>query len=409
MAGTRGIAAFRGEQLRKGIMRDHHFDSEHKISEDKIDIKWREHREILEDTKIDVRVQVNDKTVAGLDAIDITDDIGARPISTGLDDEGVVLTEKVLIREAGTDSPLPDPDADPVYGRIEESDGTFMLKFYSVESGAEQPYTFANDSPNIDFQYVIRTNLSVIPVDAIIKGGAGFVEGATDAKAHMNLIQLMKDLYGASGVLTNTGNAQLSKSIADQIKDEVQDRIDGDQEIRDDLVSKAIGKGASLVGVIADPNYQGVTVQDVLSDLASRIKGQEDLNDGIATRDSNSANGYFQSGDYGTAEGRVEDIETVVDAELANHAGRLMNLENEDEEEVYEAAGGETEYNLVNGVAKQKTVLLFINGAAQAPGINFTYKTNAQGHITGFNFAPDTLKVTDGIPDVLLVKYKKVM
>jgi hypothetical protein len=323
MAGTRGIAGLRGEQIRAGVLRDYHFDSNYKIGEDKVNIQWGNHREILEDTKIDVRVQINNKQVAGLSEIDLTEDIGERPISTGLDVEGVVLTEKVLIRETGTDKPVPDADADPVYGRIEEDEGDLVLRFYSNVGGVETAYTFANDAPNIDLQYVLRTNLSVLPVDAIIKGGAGFVEGATDAKAHMNLIQLMKDIYGSGGSLDNDGNANLAKSIVDQIAD----------------VEEAIG--------------------DVGSDIS--------------------------------------DLEE-----------RVTTLENEDEEEVYEAEGDETEYDLVKGVARPGSVLLFINGAVQAPGINFVYKTDVNGNITGFDFEPDTLKVVNGVPDVLYVKYKKV-
>ena len=408
MAGTRGIAGLRGEQIRAGVLRDYHFDSNHKIGEDKVNIQWRNHREILEDTKIDVFVQVNDVAVAGLSELDVTADVGGRPVSTGTSVEGVVLTEKVQIRATGTDSPIGDADSDVVYGRLEENAGVYTLKFYSIVGGTEQPYTFDAGAGNIDYRFVVRTNLSVIPVDAIIKGGAGFVEGATDARAYMNLIQLMKDIYGGGGTLDNDGNANLPKSIVDQLADEATARQDGDDEIRSDLVSTSSGKGASLVGVVVDPNYTGITVQEVLSDLASRIKSQETLNEGVATRDANTPNGYFTAGDFGTAEGRINDLETVVDAELKELDDRVTKIETEDEEEVYEATGDETQYMLVNGAAKPKTVLLFINGAAQAPGINFNYLTDGNGNITGFDFAPDTLKVVNGVPDVLYVKYKKV-
>lgn len=421
MAGTRGIAGFRGEQLRGKIMRDYHFDENNKINENKVDIQWSNHREILEATKIDVRVQANNKPVAGLNKIDVTADVGARAVSTGTSIEGVVLEEKVLIRATGTDSPIGDTDSDVVYGKLvftASPDGgvtpdKYELAFFSIVGGVETAYTFGAGAGNIDYQFVVRTNLSVIPVDAIIKGGAGFVEGATDAKAYMNLIQLMKDVYGASGTLDNDGNANLGTDIVTQIANEVQNRTDADQAIRDDLVSTAAGEGASLVGVVVDTNYTGITVQAVLSNLAQRLKAQETLNDGIATRDANTANDYFVAGDFGTAEGRINDLEAATDAALKAQDDRLVKLETEDEEEVYEATGGETSYTLVNGVAKPKTVLLFINGGAQAPGINFDYILDGQGRISGFNFAPDTLKGAadnpDGKPDVVFVKYKKVL
>ena len=409
MAGTRGIAAFRGEQLRARTLRDAHFDTNNKINENKIDLKWADHREILESTKIDVFVQSNDKAVAGLAEIDVTADVGVRPVSTGLTVEGVVLGEKVQVRKVGTDSPIGDSDADVVYGRLTENAGTFTLKFYSIENDVETPFTFAAGVDNVDYRFVVRTNLSVIPVDAIINGGAGFVEGATDAKAYMNLIQLMKDVYGGAGTLDNDGNANLAKSIVTQIADEAKARADADTEIRNDLKSTTATEGAALVGVVTNPNYTGITVQAVLTDLASRLKGAEDLTSGLADRDADTANGYFKAGDFGTAEGRIEDLEDKADAAFKAQADRLNKLETEDQEEVFEATGGETEYLLVNGPAKDKSVLLFLNGAVQAPGINFEYKRDVNGKIVGLNFAPETLKVIDGVPDVVFVKYKKIL
>lgn len=379
MAGTRGIARFKGEQLNNEIMRDNHFDADNKISETFIDIDFNAHREILEDTKIDVFVQVNDVAVAGLDEIDVTSSVGARAVSTGVSVEGVVLSERVQLRKVGTDTPIADDDADVVYGRLTESGGTFTLSFFSLVGGSEAPFTFVADHANIDYRFVVRTNLSVIPVDTIVKGGAGFVEGATDAKAYMNLIQLMKDVYGAGGTLDNDGNANLATSIQGQINKEVTDRTAAVKALSDSLATTA---GAGKVGVITDPNYTGLTVQAVLVDLAARIKAASD-----------------------TSGGRMDGIEDSIEALDA----RLTKVETADEEEVYEATGGETEYLLQSGRAKPKTVLLFINGQAQAPGVNFEYIRNAQSEIIGFNFAPDTLKVTNGIPDVLLIKYEKIL
>ncbi|MBD8498878.1 hypothetical protein [Paenibacillus arenosi] len=368
MAGTRGIARFRGEQLNQKIMRNHHFDEAHKISETYLNINFHNHREVLEDTKVDVFVQANNKTVAGVAQLDVSADVGSRAVSTGINVEGVVLTEKVQIRAAGTDTPIGDVDADVVYGRLEEAAGVYTLKFYSLVSGVEQPYTFPAGVGNIDYRFVVRTNLSVFPVDSIIKGGAGFVEGATDAKAYMNLIQLMKDVYGASGTLDNDGNANLPLAIQDQINKEVQDRLASDQAAKADLAAAA---GAGLVGVVTDPNYAGLTVQAVLTELALRQKSAGDTSTGLADR--------------------------------------ITKLETEDEEEVYEAVGGETQYLLAKGRAKDKTVRLAINGQLQTPTVNFDYIKNASGEITGFNFAPETLNVTNGVPDVLFVQYKKVM
>ncbi|MFF2889466.1 hypothetical protein [Paenibacillus sp. NPDC057967] len=364
MAGTRGIARLRGEQFSNKIMRNQHFDEANKISESYIDIDYAAHRDILEDTKIDVFIQVNDQEVAGADHLVVTTDVGVRPVSTATNVEGVVLTEKVQIRLAGTDSPIGDEDSDVVYGRLEESAGAYTLKFYSLVDGVEQPYTFDAGADNIDYRFVVRTNLSVIPVDAIIKSGAGFVEGATDAKAYMNLIQLMKDLYGGSGSLDNDGNANLMTPIVQQIANEVQDRTDADTAIRNDLVSTSASKGAGLVGVITDPNYTGITVQAVLINLASR---------------------------------------------LADAEGTIDRVDAESTREIYEALGGETEYMLKKGVARKDTMYVHINGQLQSPEIHYENIEDGSGNYTGINFAPDTLQVNEGTPDVLDISYKSVL
>lgn len=370
MAGTRGLAQFKGKQLNAGIMRDRHFDEANKINERFIDIDFNAHRETLEDTKIDVFSQVNDKEVAGLGKLDITSDLGGKTISTGVGVEGVVPDVRVELRQKGSeDFPFIDEDGDRVYGRITEDAGVVTLNFFSEVAGVEAPYTFAVDSSNMDFRYTLRTNMSVIPVDAIINGGSGFVEGATDANAYMNLIQLMKDVYGTSGTLDNDGNTNLVKDIVTQIADEINARTEADTEILENFASTVDGKGANLVGVEVDVNgnYVGVTVQEVLTELAARtVATENDLND------------------------------------------RVGKLETENEEEVFEALGGETTYSLVKGIAKPNTVLLAINGQIQAPGINFTYVKNLDGNITGFDFEPDVLEVVNGVPDVLFVQYKKV-
>ncbi|WP_151734145.1 hypothetical protein [Paenibacillus tengchongensis] len=410
MAATRGIARFRGEQLNNKLMRDNHFDVNNKINENKVDIKWHNHREILEDTKIDVFVQKNAALVgAGLSSIEITNDILNTSVAADSLTEGTVLDTVIELRKQGTsDFPFIDEDGDRVYGRVRENAGKFYLDFFSEVDGAEAPYLFT-EAVTLDYKYVTRTNLSVIPVDAIVSGGAGLVADAVDAEAYMNLKQLMKDIYGGAGTLDNDGNANLALSVVEQIAKEIQDRTDADQLIRNDLASTAAAKGASLVGVVTDANYSGANVQAVLSNLAQRVVALEDLTAGLADRDADSPNGYFKQGDFETAEARVVDLETAADATFKNHEDRLHKLESEHEEEVYEAAGGETEYSLVKGVAKPNTVLLFINGQAQAPGINFQYQTDNDGHITGFDFAPDALKVFEGIPDVLFVKYQKVL
>lgn len=355
MALNRGIARFRGEQLNDKIMRNRHFDEGNKINERFLDIDFNAHRESLQDTKIDVWSQINNLIVDGVSS-KVIDELQGLAVAQP-NTEGVVLEQKVEVRLHGTeDTAQKDEDADRVYGRLVESNGIFTLFFYSMEHGTEQPYTFDDADSYVDIRYALRTNLAVIPVDSLLNGGSGFVEGATDARAYMNILQLAKDLYGSSFSLDNDGNPNLPKDIVTQLA-ELNDALsDALQEFKDDLASDG---GAELVGVADDAHYKSTTVQAVLSELARYI--------------------YI--------------------------------LQVEDQEEIYEAVGGETGYTFTEGSARLGSVMVFINGQLQTPTINFTYTIddNDSNLVTGIDFTPDTLKVVEGTPDVLYVRYKKVI
>ncbi|GAA0376633.1 hypothetical protein [Bacillus horti] len=415
MAGTRGIAKLRGEQLNDKIIRNRHFDENQKIDEKYIALSWNEHKEILEDTKIDVWVQSNGHAVDGSDSIDVTNAISGRPVSTSIDTEGVVLGQKVELRKAGTDdTPKISSTGKKVYGRLRggvgTDEGNFYLDFYINGDAGEEAYIFSADAEDIDFRFIVRTNLAVLPVDALVSGGSGFVEGATDAKAYMNLLQLMKDLYGAAGSLNGDGNVTLTKSIIQQLEDEALERAEADQLIVSNLSDR---NGSGLVGVVLDPNYSGVTVQQVVSELAERLNAQEELSnsDVVAarTRDEDTPNGFFEANQFDTLKDRLVDTENKMDATLKSHADRLLEIEVQDEREVYEAVGGESSYVLTNGVAKANTLFLSLNGQLQAPGLHYSEILDADGNITGVEFEPDLLEVHEEKPDVLLLWYKKVI
>lgn len=353
MAGTRGLPRFRGEQLNDGILRNSHFDEANKINERYLEIDFHNHRESLEDTKIDVWSQINGKVVTGLSSLVLTElqDLPVADVNV----EGVVTSTDVEVRISGTeDTAEKDSDADRVYGKLTELGGVYTVTFYSKVNNVETAYTFGSTPVSVDLRYARRTNLAVIPVDSLLNGGAGFVEGATDARAYMNILQLAKDLYGVTYSLDNDGNPNLPKDIVTQINELSTSLETAVQNLRDDLAAET---GSTLVGVSSDAHYTGATVQAVLSELARLI----------------------------------------------------FIIQTEEQEEVYEAVGGETGYTFVNGVAKPGTVMVFINGQLQAPTINFVYTKDVSDNITGIDFTPDTLRIVNGIPDVLFVKYKKLI
>jgi hypothetical protein len=402
MAGTRGIARIRGGQLQDQLLRDNHFDAENKINENKINIDWLSHTEILDARKIDVQVQKNNVAVAGLSSIELTDIEGIAVAST-TSTEGIVVGVSSKIRKNGTeDTPVFDAQGDTVYGKVREDDGTYYLDFYSTNGGTEYAYTFGETASNIDLVYYRRTNLASLPVDVLRNLGAGFVEGATDAKAYFNILQLAKDL----GVTTNdTGEKSLTKTILEQIADEIQARTDADQDIRDDLSATT---GAGLVGVVTDANYVGLTVQAVLSELASSVKDLKDKVDSSLTRASDSANGYFEDEVFTDVAGRFANVESVVDAELKSIDTRINNINSAQKVESYEPATDNVNtYNLVNGLGIAESVQVFINGAFQAPGYNFVLILNGDGKVTGLDFTGDPLRnLGAGKVDLLTVYYR---
>ncbi|OBR64928.1 hypothetical protein A7K91_04935 [Paenibacillus oryzae] len=69
MAGTRGFAGLRGEQIRKGVLRDSHFSEEHKINKNKVDVVWSDHHGMTEEALALIKELRDD-----LDALDIDSD-----------------------------------------------------------------------------------------------------------------------------------------------------------------------------------------------------------------------------------------------------------------------------------------------------------------------------------------------
>lgn len=338
------LAQFKGGQLRPKLMRNEHFDENHKIDEKYLNIDYASHKEALEERKIDVWVQVNDLQMVDLDKVVLGDLGGVQPVGPG-SEEGIVTDKVVEIKRTNkVDEPLNDAQGRKVFGQLEFATGAYTLKMKAYDASGNLVDTSIAETaaPEIDFRYVRKMNLASVPDDVIINGGSGFVQGATDVTAYLNLRQLSLDVYGDADQLTGTGEASLAKDILTQIA-EVAPAV---------FTELATSGGAGKVGVTADPNYTGLTVQAVLTELAARVAA-----DAVSTK-----------------------------------------------EEVLVASGGETEWDFVKGKAQEGTVLLFVNGAQQTPTIHFNYKKDVDNKITGVTFASGDIALSD----VLFVQYKAI-
>lgn len=337
------LAKLKGGQLRDKSMRNEHFDENHKIDEKYLNIDFSAHKETLEARKIDVWVALNDQaTEADNKSIKLGDLGGVAPVGPG-NPEGIVLDTPVQIKKHGTaDTPIYGERGDKLVGILKYDAGEYTMLFGSLINGSVVEGTTAvTNGETIDLSYARKMNLSSVPDDVIINGGSGFVQGATDVKAYMNLLQLSMDIYG-SDELNDDGLPFLPKNILQMIA-----------EVEPSVFAKLLtSDGATKVGVKPDANYNGTTVQAVLSELAAKA------------------------------------------AQAATSA----------KEEVLVASADMDEYNLVKGSAQEGTVILTVNGAVQTPGVNFQYIKEANGAITGFTF--EVGDVTNG--DVLFIQYKSV-
>jgi hypothetical protein len=399
---TRGLRTIRAAQIAPTELRDSNFDSANPIDENKVAIQWANHTEILQNKKIDVFVQVNNKSIAGVSALDVSTDVGVRPVSTDGNTEGVVLPDKVIIRKNGTpDTPVADAQGNPVYGKLTESSGSYTLSFYSMVGSTETEYT-GGAGEAIDFKFAVRTNLFNIPVDALINSGSGFVEGATDAKAYNNILQLVKDVYGNSGHADNDGNANLTdEGYGASLYDRIQNFIAA-------LAATTNNNGAHLIGVVPNAQYTGATVQDVLNNLAARIAAN--TAEITTARDrSASANGYFTADTFSSVDARLEDSEDKTDAALKSLSDRAAALESQEPDEVVveaDGSGTQTSFALPSP-AKVKSVRVYHNGIMQAPELNYDRILNGAGNCTSVTI-PTALGIAKhGIPDSLYITYDK--
>lgn len=319
----------RGEQIVDGVLKNQHIAANAAIHESKLDINWASHAsEILTSRKVVDFVQVNGTVIpSGVSEIDLV----AAGIFTGseahtdsnpLSAEGIIVSgakNVVILRDVTTGEPLVDENQNEVHGHVIHDGSTFKLQFVTdtapVDHVGEVPFVFAAETA-IDWQYAQRFNLET--VNEMFAANEKFVNGAADVTSSLNIQQIAKDLYGVSYTLDRDGNANLSRSLVDEvlvqtrgltntavrantiidevvaarggfadisarftdvlqkISDEAGARAQAITDLKTDLASTAAGKGASTIGIEDTAAvFTATTVEGALAELESRVQDVE--------------------------------------------------------------------------------------------------------------------------------------
>lgn len=335
-----------GSQIKLGAIKNEHIGEA--IQESNLGINWASHyNEALKTRKLVDFIQVNGIAVAsGVSEVDLTA-AGKIPASdpqatsANIQTEGVIIDapkNKAVVRDAATGEPVLAPNNTEVYGRVVFENGAFKLKLFYLDGATETAFA-PSVALTIDFQYARRFNLA--DIDELFAANEKFVEGSADVTAHLNIVQLAKDLYGAGYSLDRDGNANLATSLVDQIANEVaraqsaestlQSNINSESIARQqaitnlitDLASVAAGKGASMVGIEdAAGKFAATTVEAALLELKNDIATLgggtlTSLSDLDARLDAVETEIATARGTYANLDARLDAIDTSISSETS--------------------------------------------------------------------------------------------
>lgn len=415
------LQTLNGKQIRNNVIEDRHIKT--KLSESVLDIKWADAghaADILKNKPIIDYVQF-------IDLVSVTGGASSVEVLLGLDVSttaipGVILNMPLRMRDENGD-PLRF-DGKEITGKITatsgvKADGKFGYTISFVDH-LGSPFVFTQTT-KIEFLYPIKTTLWDAAEN--FASNERFVDSAVDIRTRLDMIQIIKDVFGDGYNFNANGNATLGETVSAMLErlthgstgdtkaisgtniiDEVydareghaslsdrldKDRSDGSQALADykaKLLSTIVGDGTALIGHNNDNGlFLSSSLVEILNEIGGLIKDAEGDKSSITERLNVSLrpNGVLKDNEkihvHGTfAKAITMDTPSIV---FANETGtKLENLQ------------------LKYGIDE---IEVYYNGNLQAETFHYAVTKDVSDKITGIDFTPE--KMSDG--DVVIIKW----
>jgi hypothetical protein len=346
------------EQIRLQTIGNEHINPASPIQESNLSIDWaaRAHEVLATKLLIDY-VQANNINVgAGASDVVVTGSISAPPADADNEKGAVVqpAKNKVILRNHETGEPLVSADEKEIYGRLTHDGTDYKVAFYTTDTSGNEIAATVADATAIDIQFPQRFDLDTIA--ETFAANEKFVDGAADIATRMDLLQLAKDIFGASYVYNHTGDATQLKTILEQLLEETSGATNTSiraKEIIDEIVA-ARGGQANL----------DARLDAIETSIANETTARTNADDAIDTRldalESASQWEFF-----------AEDKQILAGDPLIN----------------------ESRYDLTTGtfVPGDKSLQVYVNGMLQMVGVHYTEVVD-NGEGIAVDFAPNLLQ-----------------
>lgn len=203
----------RGEQIKNNQITDDHIKT--KLSESVLDIDFISHAsEILGQKLVVDYVQKQESISVSINSNSATNIKLSAAEATSSTETGVITnTYKVLLRKADTGEPITNSSDLEIYGYLSnyvENSGehTFSIVFYVDDGTSEIPTNMPDvngDGSNVSIEIVYPQRFTLDQVGEMFAANTKFVDGAADVTTHLNIDQLVQDVFGANYELNTNG------------------------------------------------------------------------------------------------------------------------------------------------------------------------------------------------------------